>query len=122
MVGTLQPHPNFDPEDDCENLRKAMKGLGTDEDALIAIICHRSVDQRVELCKKYKTMFGRDLLKDVKSERAILIGPKERIRTQTTSSPAPAIISLPSSSSYDFEQVTDLHYLYVRTAGFHCFC
>ena len=68
MVGTLQSHPNFDPEADCEQLREAFSGIGTDEDAIIAVVCHRSVDQRVELCQKYKSMYGKDLIDDVKSE------------------------------------------------------
>jgi len=68
MVGTVKPHPDFNPEADCEKLRAAFRGAGTDEDAIIDIVCHRSVDQRVELCKMYKTMYGKDLIDDVKSE------------------------------------------------------
>lgn len=43
---TVQPAQNFDPVADAQALRKAMKGFGTDEDALINIICRRSNEQR----------------------------------------------------------------------------
>ncbi len=44
---------------DCQNLQKAMKGLGTDEEMLIHILGNRSNDQRVQIRDKYKLMFGK---------------------------------------------------------------
>lgn len=44
---------------DCHNLRKAIKGLGTNEKMLIHILGNRSNDQRLQIRDKYKTMFGR---------------------------------------------------------------
>ena len=55
-------------EADAEALRKAMKGFGTDEDALIKIVANRSNSQRLQIKDKYKQMFGRDLISDLKSE------------------------------------------------------
>lgn len=71
MVGTLEPLTHTDPEVDCENIRDAFRGVGTDEDALITIICNRSAEQRVELLTKYKTLFGKDLMDDIKSETSM---------------------------------------------------
>jgi len=45
-----------------------MKGLGTDEAAIIAIVARRSNRQRQELKTKYAQMWGKDLIKHLKSE------------------------------------------------------
>lgn len=45
-----------------------MRGLGTDEDGLIEVLCKRPVAQRMEIVKVYKTNYGKDLIKDVKGE------------------------------------------------------
>lgn len=45
-----------------------MKGWGTDEDAIINILCTRTSEQRLEIVTTYKQMFGRDLIRDIKSE------------------------------------------------------
>ncbi|XP_037919324.1 annexin B11 isoform X2 [Hermetia illucens] len=65
---TVVPAASFDPVKDANDLRKAMKGFGTDEDTLINIICRRSNEQRQEIHRQYKTHFGKDLIEDVKSE------------------------------------------------------
>lgn len=64
----IVPFPGFDKDVDSVALRKAMKGLGTDEKAIINILCFRSNAQRQELKTYYKTAYGRDLLSDLKSE------------------------------------------------------
>lgn len=56
------------PEPDCEYLRKAMKGLGTDESIITHIVSTRCNAQRQDLKKQFKTMYGRDLIADIKSE------------------------------------------------------
>ncbi|KAG5683038.1 hypothetical protein PVAND_012345 [Polypedilum vanderplanki] len=65
---TVTPASNFNASNDCAILRKAMKGFGTDEDAIISVLCHRTVDQRMEIVRTYKTAYGKDLLNDIRSE------------------------------------------------------
>jgi len=66
--GTVVPKPGFDAEADCELLRSAMRGMGTNEQQLIDILATRSNMQRVEIRLRYKTMFGKDLMNDLKGE------------------------------------------------------
>uniref|UniRef100_A0A674MEK5 Annexin n=2 Tax=Takifugu rubripes TaxID=31033 RepID=A0A674MEK5_TAKRU len=65
---TVRPAANFDPAADAQALRKAMKGFGTDEDAIIDIVAQRSNAQRQEIRQTFKSLLGRDLMKDLKSE------------------------------------------------------
>lgn len=67
-MATIRPYPTFDAQGDAKSLRKAMKGFGTDEAAIISIICARSSAQRQQLIPTYKQLHGRDLIKDLKSE------------------------------------------------------
>ena len=54
---------------DCFHLRKAIKGLGTDEKALIEILCTRPSNVIEEIKKRYGEMYpGRSLLKDIESD------------------------------------------------------
>ncbi|CEF66763.1 Annexin family and Annexin repeat-containing protein [Strongyloides ratti] len=65
---TIQNYGNFQPVQDAEALRNAMKGFGTNEDSIIRILCKRSNYQRQEIAETYKNHFGRDLISDLKSE------------------------------------------------------
>ena len=53
---------------DAEALRKAMQGFGTDEAALIKICANRTNQQRQQIKHAYKSLYGRDLISDLKSE------------------------------------------------------
>ena len=55
-------------EQDAADLRKAMKGMGTDEAAIIKIVANRTQNQRVKIKESYQSQFNRDLIKDLKSE------------------------------------------------------
>ncbi|XP_069487266.1 annexin A5 [Ambystoma mexicanum] len=66
--GTIHHASSFNASKDADTLRTAMKGLGTDEDALLKLLIGRSNYQRQEIALAYKTEYGRDLVEDLKSE------------------------------------------------------
>ena len=54
MAPTLLPVEDFDAETDCNKIRAAFSGVGTDEKTLIDVLCKRSSDQRMAIAKLYK--------------------------------------------------------------------
>ena len=64
----MAPPSNFNPEEDCKILRKAVHGMGTDERAIINIIVNRNLAQRQEIRRAYKACFGKDLIKRLEED------------------------------------------------------
>uniref|UniRef100_A0A8C7ZQL4 Annexin n=1 Tax=Oryzias sinensis TaxID=183150 RepID=A0A8C7ZQL4_9TELE len=85
LGGTITDFPGADPLKDVEVLRKAMKGFGTDEQAIINLLGSRSNKQRVPLLRAYKTSYGKDLVKDLHSE---LSGDFRKLVLATLKTPA----------------------------------
>ncbi|XP_039866103.1 annexin A5a [Simochromis diagramma] len=66
--GSVRPYVNFNAKHDAEILHKAMKGMGTDEDAILMLLTARSNDQRQQIKAAYKKAHGKDLVSALKSE------------------------------------------------------
>ncbi|RVE65750.1 hypothetical protein OJAV_G00119680 [Oryzias javanicus] len=66
--GTVTEASGFNPDDDAQKLREAMKGAGTDEAAIIKIVTHRTIAQRQRIKLAYKQTVGKDLADDLSSE------------------------------------------------------
>lgn len=62
------PIVGFNASADGDALRAAMKGFGTDEQAIIDILTARSNWQRQEIAKYFTNALGRDIIEDLKSE------------------------------------------------------
>jgi len=65
---TVTPYEDFNAEEDAQNLKAAMKGVGTDEAPIVEILALRCYKQREEIALAYKQEFGRDLGEDLASE------------------------------------------------------
>uniref|UniRef100_H3D686 Annexin n=1 Tax=Tetraodon nigroviridis TaxID=99883 RepID=H3D686_TETNG len=66
--GSVKPFVSFNAKQDAELLHKAMKGIGTDEDAILMLLASRSNDQRQQIKAAYKKAYGKDLVSALKSE------------------------------------------------------
>lgn len=66
--GTVKPHAAFNAEQDAQTLRTAMKGIGTDEAAIINVLANRSNAQRVEIRHKFRSLFGKPLEDELHGE------------------------------------------------------
>ncbi|XP_033124492.1 annexin A5-like isoform X2 [Anneissia japonica] len=67
-TGVCKDKPGFDGHKEAEILRKAMKGIGTDEKAIIDVLTSCSNKQRQKIILDYKTMYGKDLISNLKGE------------------------------------------------------
>ncbi len=55
-------------KDDIENLKKAMAGLGTDEDTIIKIVANRTTSYRLKMKEEWQKAYGTDLVGELKKE------------------------------------------------------
>ncbi|VDN12004.1 unnamed protein product [Dibothriocephalus latus] len=67
-MATVKPAANFNATKDAEALRAAMKGAGTDEQAIIDILAYRTVSQRQEIAQAFKASYGEDIHKKLHGE------------------------------------------------------
>ncbi|XP_027343673.1 annexin-like protein RJ4 [Abrus precatorius] len=67
-MATLIAPSNHSPVEDAEALRKAVKGWGADEKAIISILGHRNATQRTQIRQAYHDLFQEDLIKRLESE------------------------------------------------------
>uniref|UniRef100_A0A2K6M2D5 Annexin n=2 Tax=Rhinopithecus TaxID=542827 RepID=A0A2K6M2D5_RHIBE len=76
---TVKSSSHFNPDPDAETLYKAMKGIGTNEQAIIDVLTKRSNAQPQQIAKSFKAVWqgkGKDLTETLKSE---LCGKFERL-------------------------------------------
>lgn len=67
-MATVVPNPHFSAEAAAKELRDAMKGLGTNEQKIINVLATHDNQQRQQITLTFKTLFGKDLIQDLKSE------------------------------------------------------
>uniref|UniRef100_A0AAQ4NV88 Annexin n=1 Tax=Gasterosteus aculeatus aculeatus TaxID=481459 RepID=A0AAQ4NV88_GASAC len=77
--GTVTEAAGFNAEEDVQKLREAMKGAGTNEEAITEVLARRTVAQRQRIKEAYKQSVGKDLADDLSSElsgnfRSVVLG------------------------------------------------
>ncbi len=58
----------FDAAAEAQKLRKAMKGMGTNEEMMINVLCKRSNAELQQVRAEFTKQFSRDLIADIRSE------------------------------------------------------
>lgn len=67
-MACVTPKDDFDAEAAAKELKDSMKGIGTDEEPIIAVLASHTNEQRQEIKAMFKTAYGQDLLEELKSE------------------------------------------------------
>lgn len=83
----MSDYKKMDAKEKAQALRKAMKGLGTDDKTLIGVVASTDHAERMEIVKAYRELFKRSLLDDIKGDtsgnyRKLLMGlfqPRELV-------------------------------------------
>uniref|UniRef100_K7FW24 Annexin n=1 Tax=Pelodiscus sinensis TaxID=13735 RepID=K7FW24_PELSI len=83
--GTIRDYTDFSASRDAEAVRKAIRGIGTDEKTLINIFTERSNAQRQLIAKEYRAAAGKDMKDDLKSD---LSGNLEHVMVALVTPPA----------------------------------
>uniref|UniRef100_A0A8D0G8T1 Annexin n=1 Tax=Sphenodon punctatus TaxID=8508 RepID=A0A8D0G8T1_SPHPU len=83
--GTIRDYSGFNASRDAEAIRKAIRGIGTDEKTLIDILTERANAQRQLIAREYRAASGKDLKDDLKSD---LSGNLERVMVALVMPPA----------------------------------
>ncbi|XP_054771986.1 annexin A13-like [Lytechinus pictus] len=68
LLGCILEWEDFDAEADAVALDDAIRGAGTDEDAIIEILANRTNEQRQMIAFKYRACFGKDLKEELRDE------------------------------------------------------
>uniref|UniRef100_UPI00398E494A annexin A6 isoform X2 n=1 Tax=Pristiophorus japonicus TaxID=55135 RepID=UPI00398E494A len=66
--GSVKAAQDFMPNQAAEALYHAMKGFGSDKETIIDLLTSKSNVQRQQIYTSYKTLYGRDLIDDLKYE------------------------------------------------------
>lgn len=67
-IPTVRAAENFNAEADADALKQAMRGWGCDNEEVVSILAKRNSNQRERIEDAYKSMFGKDLVEDLKDE------------------------------------------------------
>ncbi|ELU14293.1 hypothetical protein CAPTEDRAFT_164839 [Capitella teleta] len=67
-MATVFENPDFNAEELAEQLKNAMRGLGTDEAEIVEVVGKITNAERQEVAANYKTSYGEDLIDALKSE------------------------------------------------------
>ncbi|VDK57307.1 unnamed protein product [Anisakis simplex] len=68
FFGTIRQQPDFNAAQTAEELRNAMKGFGCDKAKVVHLLTRINNAQRQMVSAEYTALYGRELMKDLKSE------------------------------------------------------